>query len=147
MGMLKKNKWYIRKSDGKKLYCYDLYITSNEAGYFSEDGSRKCIGALHTHEIILASALENLLIGYNHSRISLAMGKHRSYINTMIKQGVSDKLYNKIKDLVTIDWNSDKPLYVNDGKHVPFTIKPSSCKQDKHKEWLQSLMMKGCIEL
>lgn len=95
----------------------------------------------------ISNSLGDLLTDYNHSRLSLAMGKHRSYINTMIKQGVSDKLFNKIKDLVTIDWNSDKPLYVNDGKHVPFTIKPISCKQDKHKEWLQSLMMKGCIKL
>jgi hypothetical protein len=88
-----------------------------------------------------------LLTGANLSRLSTALGKHRSYLNKLIQVGCSDKTYNKIKDKLTIDWNSDKPLYVNDGVHVPFTIKPISCKQEKHKEWLQSLMMKGYVKL
>lgn len=95
----------------------------------------------------LVGGLNDLLKDANLARLSIALGKHRSYLNKMIQQGVSDKTYNKIKDKLTIDWNSDKPLYVNDRKHVPFTIKPISCKQQKHKDWLQSLMMSGCVKL
>lgn len=91
--------------------------------------------------------LKTLLGNANLSRLSIALGKHRSYLNKMIQQGVSNKTYNKIKDKLTIDWNSDKALHVNDGKHVPFTIKPINCKQQKHKDWLQSLMMSGCVKL
>lgn len=95
----------------------------------------------------IGKKLFDLLTGSNLSRLSTALGKHRSYLNKLIQVGCSDKTYNKIKDKLTIDWNSDKPLYVNDGVHVPFTIKPINCVQQKHKDWVQSLMMKGCVKL
>lgn len=91
--------------------------------------------------------LKALVANANKSRLSTALGKHRSYLNKMIQQGVSEETYQQIRAKLTIDWSSDKPLYVNDRKHVPFTIKPINCTLPKHKEWLQNLMMQGCIKL
>lgn len=83
----------------------------------------------------------------NKTRLSVALGKHRSYLNKLIQLGCSEELYNEIKSKITIDWTSDKPLHVNDRKHVPFKVKPSNCVLPKHKQWLQELMLKGCIKL
>lgn len=98
-------------------------------------------------QLDLVCSLDSLLQNYNLSRLSMALGKHRSYLNKMIQQGVSDELYERIKSKITIDWTSEKPLHVNDGKHVPYTVKPVNCVLPKHKEWLQELMMNGCIKL
>lgn len=142
--MLKVGKIYKEKATGKLWKCWSLASTSKSFAYF-ESKTEKC--KIFWDYDVESNYLEKLLNGANLSRLSTALGKHRSYLNKLIQVGCSDKTYNKIKDKLTIDWNSDKPLYVNDGKHVPFTIKPISCVLPKHKEWLQSLMMKGCVKL
>lgn len=75
------------------------------------------------------------------------MGMHKSYLHKLIDNGCSNEVYERIKSKITIDWTSDKPLHVNDGKHVPYTVKPVNCVLPKHKEWLQELMMNGCVKL
>lgn len=80
-------------------------------------------------------------------KLSKAMGMHKSYLHKLIDNGCSNEVYERIKSRITIDWTSEKPLHVNDGKHVPYTVKPVNCVLPKHKEWLQELMMNGCIKL
>lgn len=147
----------VKLNNSSCSYLFDCYgIGKNDIGTIVEAKYQISLGIKFEkldHPVYQMStqltlvSLGSLLQNANLSRLSIALGKHRSYLNKMIQQGVSNKTYNKIKDKLTIDWNSDKPLYVNDRKHVPFTIKPISCKQEKHKEWLQSLMMSGCVKL
>lgn len=146
--MLKVGKWYKRKKDGKNLYCYELSCTGASFAYFSKYKGGLCKDVMYPSECtFIEKDLYDLLNGHNKSSLSTALGKHRSYLNKLIQLGCSEELYNEIKAKITIDWSSDKPLYVNDHKHVPFTIKPINCTLPKHKEWLQELMMKGCIKL
>lgn len=148
MEKIEVGKWYKRKSDGVKVYCYRKGLEGSRLGFFSYKESNWCNDVLFPDEVdLLQSDLQKLFQGYNLSRLSMALGKHRSYLNKMIQQGVSDELYERIKSKITIDWTSEKPLHVNDNKHVPYTVKPVNCVLPKHKEWLQELMMNGCVKL
>lgn len=101
----------------------------------------------HKKSKLATIKLASIMVHGNKTRLSVALGKHRSYLNKLIQLGCSEELYNEIKSKITIDWTSDKPLHVNDRKHVPFKVKPSNCVLPKHKQWLQELMLKGCIKL
>jgi len=132
------------------LRCGDIGVVFEfvcESSIGVKFNSRKGYVYQTIEQLDLVYTLDSLLKGYNLSRLSMALGKHRSYLNKMIQQGVSGELYERIKSKITIDWTSEKPLHVNDGKHVPYTVKPVNCVLPKHKEWLQELMMNGCIKL
>lgn len=147
----------VKLNDSSCSYLFDNYgVKKSYIGTIVEARNQLSLGVQFKnleHPVYQMStqltlvSLGSLLQNANLSRLSIALGKHRSYLNKMIQQGVSDKTYNKIKSKLTIDWNSDKPLHVNDGKHVPYTVKPVNCKQPKQQEWLQSLMMSGCVKL
>ena len=82
----------------------------------------------------------------NVSRVSIALGHTRSWLETMYsksKYDISDETLKSILKKLHIDWASKEFLYVD--AEVPYRTKPCNYKLDKHKEELQKLFWIGKV--
>lgn len=91
--------------------------------------------------------LATILSKYSKRKLSVALGHHHSYLSRLMKKEISDEVAASLMQRLTIDWNSTKPYRVNDGKHVPYIIRPASCVTDKHKQWFTKLFFSGAVAL
>lgn len=146
---LEAGKWYFL--NGKRMYCSSLFETCSSHGYFTSvvGGCSEDIGSNKEvyHFCHNSEKLESILSGHSKKKLSKALGHHHSYLSKILKTDLSDSIFEDLKNRLTIDWSSKIPYSVNDGIHVPYIIKPSSCVTDKHKNWFAGVFYSGAVKL
>lgn len=143
-------KWYKVRSTGDVLRCYKL-SGGGDFGYFSKGNVDWGEGVFFPCELQTtmpkSDNLSAILSKYSKRKLSVALGHHHSYLSRLMKKEISDSKFNNLMQRLTIDWNSTKPYKVNDGKHVPYTIRPASYVKEKHKQWFTELFFSGAVAL
>lgn len=86
----------------------------------------------------------------NKQRLSLALGKSKSWLSTMCydskREDIADETLDNIMSMLTIDWQSTKPLHVTTAGYVPYTTIPANYSRPQDKQRLLDAFFNGDVK-